>query len=83
MTYEQLSNIIINNNIPTNVRLMSDSGWECDPTDMNGIYYNRKNNIMVFTQGFSWDEYKDNKEWTTLFCMGDNWIWNGGKVFID
>ena len=72
MTYEQLSNIIINNNIPTNVRLMSDSGWECDPTDMNGIYYNRKNNIMVFTQGFSWDEYKDNKEWTTLFCMGDN-----------
>ena len=72
MTYEQLSNIIINNNIPTNVRLMSDSGWECDPTDMDGVYYNKKNNIIVFTQGDSFDEYRDHKEWITLFCKGDN-----------
>lgn len=72
MTYERLSNIIINNNIPTNVRLMSDSGWECNSTDMNGVYYNRKNNIIVFTQGSIFDEYKDNKEWITLFCKGDN-----------
>lgn len=50
MTFEYLSEIIQQYNIPHNVRLMSDSGWECDATDMNGILYNEKENIIVFTQ---------------------------------
>lgn len=50
MTFEYLSEIIQQYNIPYNVRLMSDSGWECDATDMNGILYNEKENIIVFTQ---------------------------------
>lgn len=50
MTFEYLSEIIQQYNIPHNVQLMSDSGWECDATDMNGILYNEKGNIMVFTQ---------------------------------
>ena len=40
-------------NIPDDVLLRSDSGWECDATDMDGVYYNRKLNVIVFTQYFS------------------------------
>lgn len=50
MTFEYLSEFIQQYNIPHNVRLMSDSGWECDATDMNGILYNEKENIIVFTE---------------------------------
>lgn len=30
--------------------MQSDSGWECDPTDMDRIYYNRNENLLIFTQ---------------------------------
>ena len=50
MTFEQLSNIIAENNIPQDVELQSDSGWECCETDMNGVYYDEQNNRLIFTQ---------------------------------
>lgn len=50
MTFKQLESIIIENNIPEDVKLMSDSGWECGATDMDGVYYHEKDNIIVFTQ---------------------------------
>lgn len=40
MTFELLTEIIKENNIPSNVELLSDSGWECSETGMNGVYYN-------------------------------------------
>lgn len=40
MTFDILQKIIKENNIPSNVHLTSDSGWECDATEMNGVYYN-------------------------------------------
>ena len=51
MTMELLCQIIEENNIPRDVHFMSDSGWECDPTEMDGVYYDRENNTMYFTQG--------------------------------
>lgn len=51
MTFETLNKIINKYNIPKNVRLMSDSGWECDATDMDGVFYNKDKNIIIFTQG--------------------------------
>ena len=42
MTMELLSRILKENKIPENVHFMSDSGWECDPTEMDGVFYNRK-----------------------------------------
>lgn len=51
MTMELLCRIIEENNIPPDVHLLSDSGWECDPTEMDGVYYDRENNTMYFTQG--------------------------------
>ena len=47
MTFELLSKIMKENGIPKNVKLLSDSGWECSETEMNGIYYNRNKNEMI------------------------------------
>lgn len=61
LTFEKLSNIIEKYNIPNDVHLMSDSGWECDATEMNGILYNEKENIIVFKQDCEYlEEYYSN-----------------------
>lgn len=71
MTMELLSKIIEDNNIPSDVHFMSDSGWECDPTEMDGVYYNRENNTIVFTQGTCADrEYEQSDEWEILYAPG-------------
>lgn len=57
MTFEKLSNLINKYNIPKNVHLLSDSGWECDATEMCGVYYNKAQNTIVFTQKIS--EYEN------------------------
>lgn len=59
MTFEKLSKIIEVNNIPKNVELLSDSGWECDPTQMDGVYYNARMNRIIFTQSCSEYEVYD------------------------
>lgn len=50
MTFEKLSKLIEENNIPKNVHLQSDSGWECAETEMDGVWYNSETNTMIFTQ---------------------------------
>lgn len=54
MTFELLNNIIEENNIPKNVHLLSDSGWECNETEMDGVFYNRNENKLVITQDGSY-----------------------------
>lgn len=61
MTFDQLSKIIKQNHISKNVTLLSDSGWECDATDMNGVYYNKDENVIVFTQScVDYEKYDPN-----------------------
>ena len=61
LTFEKLSNIIEKYNIPKDVHLMSDTGWECNATEMNGILYNEKENIIVFKQDCKYlEEYYSN-----------------------
>ena len=73
MTFELLDKIIKENNIPKSVTLLSDSGWECSETDMNGIYYNSDDNVIIFTQkGDSFEKYYDNKKWTLLHSAEEN-----------
>lgn len=50
MTFKELQALIENNNIPHNVKLLSDSGWECSPTDIEVGYYNKKANHLIFTR---------------------------------
>jgi hypothetical protein len=53
MTAGELKGRLARNSIPDSATLMSDSGWECGPSDMNGLYYNKSANTVVFTQRFS------------------------------
>ena len=67
MKLNNLLKLINKHNIPDDVLLRSDSGWECDATDMDGVYYNRKLNVMVFTQYFSEnDSYFNELDWEML-----------------
>lgn len=67
MTFEKLKELIEKYNIPENVRLLSDSGWECNETDMNGVFYNEKENHIVFTQEFEFSyDYLANKDYKEL-----------------
>ncbi len=68
MTMEILFRIIKENNIPKDVHFMSDSGWECDATEMDGVFYHRENNTIVFTQGGCSDrEYEQSDGWEILY----------------
>ena len=40
MKLNKLLELINKHNIPDDVLIQSDSGWECDATDMDGVYYN-------------------------------------------
>ena len=67
MTVKELKQILTINNIPEDARLMSDSGWECCATDMDGVYYNPKENIVVFTQHFSeFEKYEEKADWVRV-----------------
>ena len=61
MTFERLSNLVNKYNIPKNVHLLSDSGWEGDATEMCGVYYNEKQNVIIFTQEISKYERYDKR----------------------
>lgn len=37
--------------LPPNAEILSNSGWECDPTDIGGIWYNPGLNEVHLTQG--------------------------------
>lgn len=59
MTYGILKKIFEENHIPENAVLMSDSGWELCATNMDGIFYNKKENCVVFTQSTIFDDKEE------------------------
>lgn len=68
MTVGKFTQILKENNIPEDAVMLSDSGWECSASDMDGIYYNRETNELVFTQrGDKYERYYyDKPEWKLL-----------------
>ena len=68
MTIGEFKKIIEKFNIPEDVTMLSDSGWECSATDMDGIWYNESDKEIVFTQcGDKYeDRYFDKPEWVLL-----------------
>lgn len=67
MNFKQISDLIKKNNIPENVHFLSDSGWECGPSDMDVVYYNKLENTIVFTQyADTYGRYGNNKDWIKL-----------------
>lgn len=72
MTLEKLNKICADNNIPSDVTLMSDSGWECDATEMNGVWYNPESRVIVFTQGDQYERtagYGADPNYICLHCL--------------
>lgn len=68
MKLNTLLKLLEKHNIPDDVTLMSDSGWEGWATDMDGVYYNRSFNTLVFTQSScdDCDVYSRLTGWETL-----------------
>ena len=67
MKLNKLLELINKHNISDDVLLQSDSGWECGATDMDSAYYNRKLNVIVFTQYISEnDSYFNELDWEML-----------------
>ena len=58
MTLDKLKTLCAIHRIPSSVKLLSDSGWECDETEMDGVYYNRDKNVIIFTQGGSYEDVR-------------------------
>lgn len=78
MSFVELMKLLSENNIPVDVHFMSDSGWECGPTEMDGVYYNKGENLIVFTQEQGeYDEYWNAEGWTPL-KTGNGSYANGG-----
>ena len=50
MTFEILKKVIEMNDIPDDVELLQDCGWECCATELNGVWYNAERNEIQFTQ---------------------------------
>lgn len=73
LTFEELNYLIDEYKIPHNVKLQSNSGWECGETDICGIYYNQKENTIIFTQNFSDFEnnYVEENGWIKLINKFD------------
>lgn len=77
MTFKELSNIIEKNNVPKDVHLMSNSGWECCATEMDGVYYNPIYNEIHFTQDSEFvteDDYKRDDIGSDFGENRDGWI---------
>ena len=65
MTFAELEKRIEKYNIPKDVELRSDSGWECSDTAMDGLYYNKEENKLYFLQEFENPEFA---QWNWYEC---------------
>lgn len=73
MTFDLLQKILKYYNIPENVKMKSDSGWEANPIDMDGIWYNFQQNTIVFTRhGDVRDNYGHIDGWRCLYGTIEN-----------
>lgn len=50
MTLKDICELCQKNNIPDDVTLYSDSGWECCETDVDEVWYAEQHNCLVLTQ---------------------------------
>lgn len=76
MTLQKLNELCSKHNIPKDVKLLSDSGWECGDTEMDGVYYCKDSNVIVFTQG-SYDYEYDNNGYGDFVRIDDREVNNG------
>lgn len=77
MTYKELKEIIEKNNISEDVHFMSNSGWECCATEMDGVYYSPSANEIHFTQNSQYctaNDYATDDVGSDSGCNRQDWI---------
>ena len=60
--------------LPSDVFIETDSGWECDATEVNTAYKKKKKNVLVLTwkpQG-NYKYYEKSPKWECVFCDVDS-----------
>lgn len=67
MTVNEFDDKIRKNKVPGDAVIMSDSGWECDPTDCSRIFFDEENNVIVLTQDNYPSAYVDDTQWRELY----------------
>ena len=65
MTIKELKEIIKNNHISDDVKILSDTGWEFNSVNINVIYYNKDVKEMILCQ-FE-DEFYKKLNYKTLY----------------
>ena len=72
LTIGVLIDIFINNQIDSNAAIMTDSGWECDETEVDMVYYNSKTNVVMLTRKYgNYEAYEDSDDWKLLWIHPD------------
>lgn len=62
MNINLLNQLIEDNNISKDVKLLSDSGWDLSETEIGGVWYSESYNTIIFTQNYVIRYiYKDNE----------------------
>ena len=69
MTIEKLNALIHKYHIPQDTIILSNSGWECDSTDTDGVFYDEQLNVITLTQGACYD-IRDYMGQKCLYCEG-------------
>lgn len=87
ITFKQLSQYIKENNIPENVKLLSDSGWECGETGIRAVYYNEFENVLFLYQDKERDIYtndiEDIQKRDATQLLSDGFTWKDNYYFKD
>lgn len=84
MTLEKLLQIYQVDDIPMDAALESDSGWECGPTNMDGVYYNPDESRVIFTQGIGSEYDYCEPEWKILFKIPSEFYKNINSIlYVD
>ncbi len=73
MTVGKLLNIL--SELPVDCTIASDSGWECDPTDIEQIWYIKEFNEVYFTQKES--EYSNSVTFEDAHAI----VYNAIKIY--
>lgn len=55
--------------VPSDTIVVSNSGWECDPTDIGGIYYCKERKEVHLTQGGDYGYHPYNYENFEFECV--------------
>lgn len=77
MTFGILKRIIEKYNIPEDVHLIQDCGWECSYTELDGVWYSKERNEITFTQCGKFEFNADDECTETPSCMEEekgDWV---------